>query len=481
MKKNSIKLNYIYNLGYKIITGIIPLVMAAYVSRILGPDGVGEISFALSINSYFVLMATLGITTHGCKEISYYQDNTEERTIAFWEIKIIEFCSSFFILVIYLIYALLAKSLLHVVLAFNILAVFVDVTWFFQGIEDFKRIVTRNTIVKISNIAFVFLFVNDERDVLLYAFFSVFFAFLANLVFWIEIKKYLARIKIKQIHPLRQVKPIISLFIPTIAVQVYTVLDKTMLGAITHTNSQNGYYEQASVIVMAVLSFVTALGTVVMPRIGYYFKKGDMLSVNRLMYKAYKFIMVSTIPMTFGIIATADKMIPWFLGSDFIPVIPIIRVLSFLIIFIALSNMTGIQYLIPTNQQNILTISVVFGAVINLMINFVLIPLYGALGAGIASLIAEFSVMAVQFWFVRNQIFISEVLKNSYKCLIAGIIMLLLVYVESRFLKPDTISVAIMIMTGVVIYTFILVILRESFVLSIYDMIKNKMLLRRQE
>ena len=140
MNKNNIKQNYFFYLCYQIVFLLAPLITTPYLSRVLMADGIGSFSFAESIVSYFVLVATLGISTFGQREISYVQDNRNKRSQIFWETKFLEIIVCFFIIVIYIVFAICQKErLLYLVFAFNLLAVLFDVVWFFQGLEELFR------------------------------------------------------------------------------------------------------------------------------------------------------------------------------------------------------------------------------------------------------------------------------------------------------------------------------------------------------
>lgn len=147
-------------------------------------------------------------------------------------------------------------------------------------------------------------------------------------------------------------KIIISLFIPTIAIQIYTVLDKTMIGVITQDSFENGYYELAIKISKMVMAVVTALGTVMIPRIGYHFEQGETQRIRSLMYRGYRFVWFLGVPLCLGMIMVCGNFVPWFFGEGYEQVVPLLQILSFLILAIGINNVTGMQYMIPTKRQN---------------------------------------------------------------------------------------------------------------------------------
>lgn len=463
----SIKKNYIYNLTYQILTLIVPLITIPYLSRVIGADGIGTFSYVESISSYFVLFATLGLTTFGQREISYVQDDRKKRTIIFWETFIIQTISSLICILAYIAFSLFQENkLLYLVLIFNLLSVLANVVWLFQGLEEFGKIVFRNILFKLLGLAYIFIFVTEKDDVITYLFGVSFFLFLNNFSYWTMLPKYIDRPNIKELHPSRHLKTVISLFVPTIAISIYSVLDKIMIGVITNDPFENGYFELAFKMSTIVLTVVTSLGTVMVPRIGFYFSKGDIKSVKEYMYSSYRFVLMIGIPLTFGLIAVSSNFVPWFYGHGFDNVISLLCILSFLIIAIGFGITTGTQYLIPTNRQNYLSISVIFGAVFNFILNLILIRYFASVGAAIASVVAETAISCLQLYLIRKELSFTTIVKSGVNYYIAGTIMLiLLLFIRDKF-SPTIINTLYLVLTGGATYLLCLIILRDNFVLD---------------
>lgn len=475
MSKKSIKKNYIYNVCYQILLLITPLITTPYIARVLGADNIGNVSYAESIVSYFTLVGTLGITTYGQREISYVQDMIEKRSQVFWNTKILEFITAGIAFLAYIIFALTqTNSTLYCVLAFNILAVVMDVTWFFQGLEEFGKIVFRNIMLKILNIIYIFLFIKARDDIIKYAFGLAFFLFLGNASLWCYLPKYIKKITFSSLHPFSNIKTVLSLFIPTIAIQIYTVLDKTMIGLITQDSFENGYYEQAVRISKMIMTVVTALGTVMIPRIGYHFQHKEVKEVEQLMYRGYRFVWFLGIPLCFGLIIVSGNFVPWFFGSGYDKVVTLLKVLSFLILAIGINNVTGMQYLIPTKRQNMFTITVILGALTNFVMNAILINMYQSVGAAIASVTAETVIAVVQLVLVRKEISPLTVVKGSIHYVIAGSIMLTFLWALEKKLTPSVVHTGLLIIIGVIIYFSILIIIKDEFFVSNMISILNK-------
>lgn len=480
MKKKSIKKNYIYNLTYQILLLLTPLITTPYLSRVLEADGVGTVSFAESIVSYFTLFATLGITTFGQREISYVQDNKAKRTQVFWETKLLQVITSTCVLAVYVVFAFLqGNRALYLILSFNILAVLVDVVWLLQGMEEFGRIVFRNIVFKILSIAYIFVAVKTKEDVIKYVFGIAFFLFLSNASLWPYVSKYVGKPNWNEVKPFRNISVVISLFIPTIAVQIYTVLDKTMIGLITQSSFENGYYEQAIKISKIVMTVVTSLGTVMIPRIGYHFGRGETEKVNSFMYRGYRFVWFLGIPLCFGLLGTASNFVPWFFGDGYEKVVSLLGILAFLILAIGINNVTGMQYLIPTKRQNLFTMTVLIGAGVNFVLNMVLIHFFQSIGAAIASVAAETTIALVQLWLVRKEFSVKKVFLSCWHYLVAGGAMLVGLKILGRQLSPSVLHTVLMVVSGAVAYLLMLAIFRDSFFIDNVKNVMNKILRRK--
>lgn len=291
---------------------------------------------------------------------------------------------------------------------------------------------------------------------------------------WGYLPKYIKKIPAKQLKPFRNIKVILGLFIPTIAIQIYTVLDKTMIGLITQDANQNGYYEQAIKIARMALTVVTALGTVMIPRIGYHFEKGETETVKQYMYRSYRFVWLLSIPLCFGLMMISDNFVLWFFGKGYEPVIPLMKILALLILAIGVNTVTGNQYLIPTKREKVYTITVVIGAVVNFVLNLLLIYYFKAIGAAIASVIAETTIAVVQLLIVRKEISNWKIVKTSGKYLIAGGIMVVVLWIENRYFLPSVLNTCIMIASGAVVYFLALLALRDGFLLTNLKMVFDK-------
>lgn len=475
MAQKSIKKNYIYNLVYQILTLITPLITTPYLSRIFGADGIGTCSYIESISSYFVLFATLGLTTFGQRETSYVQDDRKKRSTIFWETNTIELIASMLCIVVYVAFSFTqANRNLYLVLVLNLFSVIANISWFFQGMEEFGKVVLRNIIFKVINIIYIFVFVKTKNDIIVYLFGVAFFGLINNLSYWISVPKYIDRPVLKELHLSKHIKTVIALFVPTIAMQVYTVLDKTMIGVITKNPFENGYYEQALKIAKLVLTIVTSLGTVMIPRIGYHYSKGDTTVVKEYMYRAYKFVWLCGIPLTFGMIAVSNNFVPWFFGNGYDKVVPLLGILSFLILAIGINNVTGMQYLIPTKRENIFSVTVIAGAVINFILNFFLIQNFQSMGAAVASVVAETAIAIIQIYIVRKELSPFEIVKCGMHYFIAGGVMFAVLLLIRDSFSASILHTFELVIIGATVYGVALILMRDEFLLSNVNNILKK-------
>lgn len=479
MKKN-LKLNYLLNTAYQVLVLIVPLITTPYISRVLGANGVGIYSYTYSIISYFMLCAVMGTATYAQRTMAYYQDDIEQRSVKFFDILVFRIistavcCSGY---VIYLLTPFCKYREVATIQLIYLIAVAFDVSWLFQGMEDFKSVVLRNTIAKIFNVLLIFVLVRQSEDVMVYTLILAGMTFVANISIWPYLPKYIKKVSIKRIRPFHDIKSIISLFIPTIAIQVYAVLDKTMIGYFAVNATENGYYEQTEKVVRMALAIVTSLGTVMIPRIAKLFQDNKQEEIKKYLMKSYQFVWFLGIPVMCGLIGVANIFVPVFYGSGYEKIKILLPTYSCLVIAVALSNVTGCQYLIPTKKQNVYTVAVVISAVSNLILNSVLIPRYLSIGAAIASVTAEIIGALIMLVYVHrnNLINIAEVLRLSYKNWIAGIVMLVVVKMMSEQLSATIINLCLVIMVGALVYVCGLLIQKDKFLIDNIKMIVRKM------
>ena len=466
MSKKSIAKNYIYNVFYEILAIIIPLITTPYLSRVLGAEKIGIYSYTLSIVTYFILFGSLGVAMYGKREIAFYQNNLEKRSRVFLEILILRFITlSISMTMFYFTFCTNGDYVTYYkILLLEIIANMVDISWYFQGKEKIKKTVMRNVLVKIVSAICIFIYVKTQDDLWKYFFIYVLSTFLGNVSLWLYLPKYINKQKIRDLNIKKHIKPTLMLFIPQIATQIYTVLDKTMIGTIISDKSEVGYYEQAQKMIKLLLTLATSLGTVMMPRIAATYAEGNNEKIKNYMKTSFSFILMLTFPLMFGMISISSHFVPIFYGKGYDKVVVLICAISPILILIGLSNVIGTQYLLPTKQQNKYTISVIIGAVVNFVFNFMLIKKLASVGASIATVLAELSVTVTQFILVKDQIRFVDVIKISYKYIVASIIMFIFSIIIGNLIDNNLISIIVQIIISGFIYFGLLILLRAPMV-----------------
>lgn len=471
-REKSVTKNYMYNMAYQILILITPLITTPYVSRTLGAGPIGRYSYTQSIVTYFILVGTVGIAMYGEREIAYMQDDDERRSKTFWEIIILRAITVSIALAVFCaVFVTHGKNrLLYAIQIVDIVANMLDISWFFQGMEDFKRIVMRNMLVKIVCVAMIFIFVKQPSDLPLYVVCYSLSLLLGNISLWFYLPKYLTKVSIAKLKIFSHLVPAFILFIPQIATQVYTVLDKTMLGKLATSNAmvQVGYYEQSQKIVKLLLTIITSLGTVMLPRMASIYAKKDTKLLNDYMDKSFRYTYMIGFPLMLGLIAVSQHFVPVFYGAGYEPVGGILIYISPIIIFIGLSNVIGTQYQIPTNKQRDYTLSVVVGAVVNFTLNLLLIPYIGYMGAVLATDIAELVVLYVHFYCVRKDINVKKSIICCRNYMLSAIIMFIsCVLVTFVDIESHIITLAMQIVVGGVVYFGMLFAIKDELLMMI--------------
>lgn len=475
MDKKVVK-NYLYNLSYQLLLIILPIITTPYVSRVLGAKGVGTYSYTNSITQYFILLGCIGLNLYGQREIAYYQNDIKKRNRTFFELLFLRFITlTISIIVFYFTMVLHSKySYIFIIQVLDIIASIFDISWFFQGIEDFQKTVLRNFVVRIICVSLIFMFVKSPNDLQLYVLCYSGTLLLGNLSLWLYMPKYVSRSDIKNINIKRHIKPAVMLFLPQIATSIYTLLDKTMIGYITNDTSEVAYYEQSQTLIKTVMTVITSLGTAMMPRIANLFKNEKHEEIRIYMQNSIKFVLVLAIPFTFGIMAIAKGFVPWFFGSGYEKVIPNIELIAPIIIFIGMTTVTGTQYLLPLRRQKEYTLSVIIGCAINVVLNGVLIVVLKSIGAAIATFVAELIILIVQLYYLRNDFDLKYIMSQFIKYSLFGLAMFCIVKYVSSFFDISIISTFIEITVGGVVYILLLIISKDSIIRTGVQTFKRK-------
>lgn len=458
--------NYLYNAGYQILLMLAPLITTPYVSRVLGPHESGINSYTNSWVTVFYLIGQMGITLYGNRQVAYHRGDKYERSRTFWGIEALQLLTISISLIVYLCAVFLFSTTFqnyYLLQTFWILAAGVDVSWYFMGMEDFKKTVTRNTIVKLISIALIFGLVRTSDDLWKYILLLGVAQFGGNVTLWPYLRKSIQWVNPPKWHPFQHFYPALLLFIPTITTQIYLFVNQLMLGKLGNPTAL-GQYNYADKIVKLVLAVVTATGTVMLPHVANKFANGDVTGIRTSLYKSFDFVTSLAVPLMFGLMAISDKFALWFLGSKYVDTGQMIFLEAPVIVFIAWSNVTGTQYLMPVNRVNEYTVSVTCGAIVNVIANAMLIIPFSGQGAAVATTISEFFVTAVQLLLIRTTISRRRLFKDIWKYFIAGIVMYVVVLRLDQIMNMNILNLAVQVCVGAILYFIILILFKAPII-----------------
>lgn len=445
--------NFLYNILYQIFIFIVPIIVTPYISRVLGVDNIGIYSYSYSIISYFMLATLLGINNYGSRNIAKLSKQKEEMSEEFCSIYYLQLIIGLIMLVIYnfiCIFFIKDNKIIFILQNIFLISSVFDINWFYFGIEKFKITISRNIIIKLFSIILVFVFVKKSTDLWKYTLIMSVSTLISQLYLWLFIGKYIKFKKITLRRIFLNLKPCLVLFIPVIAYSIYRIMDKTMLGAISGT-TELGYYENAEKIINIPISFVTALGTVMLPHMSKIDSNNKEM-INKNIIESFKLCFAFVIPMIFGLLAISSDFAILFFGQEFSACGNIIRILLPTVLFSSIANVIRTNYLIPQNLNKIYVSSTILGAILNFIFNAILIPLFGYYGACIGTIIAEFSVMFYQIIKVKEKIDFRSVWKILLSYIIKSIVMFIIIMITGLFIKNILFRLIIQIIIGSLIY-----------------------------
>ena len=473
MNKKTIK-NYIYNLIQQVLLVVSPLITIPFLSRSLGAEGIGAYSYAFALTNYFTLVATLGCDVYGRREISYVKNSLIDRSKKFWSIQIIKTICTLLVSIFYIAFSLNnANKVLLLILMFHLINVPLNIGWFYQGTEKFKKITIRTIFLKLAELLFVVFCIHSKGDLIKYTFGSSFINFLTFFVLWLDIKNDIRfeKVTLKEIK--FDLKNCLQFFLPAIATSVYTLLDKTMLGILTGSYTENGYYEQAQKINIVLLRIVLSLGLVLLPQIASAFKEGNKKQVNEFINKSGKYVFFISLPLALGLICISDNFVPWFFGNGYNKVSELLKLSGFILIMQGLDDVFGMQYLVNVGKQKQYIISLFSGAIMNFIFNLILIPKLASAGAIIASFLGELVIVLIQMYYVKDSINLKRFFKQSKNYVIASLAMLIIIPLNN-YIKVPILNTVIIIGLSMVIYFITLFILKDDTMINVFKKIKDK-------
>lgn len=469
--KKSKNINFLYNLIYEVIAILSPLIVTPYVSRVLGVELVGVRSYTFSIVSYFELFISLGISICGQKEIAKCGDDVDLRSRIFFSLVSIKLLLFFVVVSIYctVFFGFNISSeykIVYLIWLIHIAESLLNITWFFQGIEEFKYISIRGVIFRILQIIITILLVKEKDDFYIYLIIYASIPLIQAISLWMFIPKFINFKQINKQSYKKHIKNILIFFVPTIATTLYSSIDKTMLGLFLDTKTQVGYYETAQNIVVIATTIFSSLYNVMRTRICYELYN-QVEKVNKSIDCFIHICMLMVIPVSIGIFCVSKNFVICFFGNEYEQSANLLRMFSIVIFMIGISSFISAIYIVPYNKQKYLNIFYAVALLLNVAINFILIPKFEATGAVIGTIVSEMIVFIGCIFICRKSIALLDFFKYGWKNIIGGAIMFLIVSIMTYFMKIGYLSLIIEILTGIIVYVVCLIIFRDEIIFDI--------------
>ncbi len=445
--------NAAYNVAYRVFSVLLPLVTAPYLSRAVGTHGVGLYSYAWNISYFACLAAMLGLENYGTRAVAAVRDDRKELDRTFSAIWRMQRGVAFSALLLWLVYLLLvADEEKTIALPLTLMSVscLFNLDWAMMGLESFRPIALRNTAVKLIAAACVFIFIRREEDLWIYGFAWSAATCAGNAMNALSLRRQVSLVKVTRQEALKHLKPCSLLFVSVLATSVYRVMDKVMVGAIAGQD-QNGLYENAEKIVYCLSGFISAIGTVMLPKITDLQRKGETARILRSLDGTMQGIMLMTSAMAFGLAAVGERFCILFYGEDFAGSGVLMVPLGFSLMTIGFANVIRTQWILPQGRDRIVVRSVCAGAVVNVIANALLIPSMRAMGAVAGTLLAEFTVPLVQWLHVRRELPYPGLLWHVLSSAAVGAVMFVCVRLVGQLLPLTWIGLALQAAVGIAV------------------------------
>lgn len=471
--------NFFFNIIQSVSAVLFPLITFPYASRILGPEGIGITNFAENFCRYFMLFAALGIPIYGIREISKVSSSRSLRSKTFSEIITIHFLASFISVFVYLFIVFSFEKFqehqgIYLLGAFYIFINCFSIEWFFNGLSEFKFIAIRSVLIRFLFVIGLFFLVKKSSDVFWYFSLNVVVLLINNLINLYYSKNKIFFV-IKKLELKKHIKPLFYIFLSTLAISLYILIDTIILGFLKE-DVYVGYYSLASKLNKVPLVFIVALGTVLIPQLTLAAHEKDMVSFEKLIHKSNDFVVMLGVPIAIGLFLCSKQLIVLFSGLDFLPATNSMQIMTGVSLLIGLSNIYGMQILVPLDKEKKLLLSVFIGTIISLVLNFILIPIWADFGAAITNLLSELAVTIVMGYFASRIINIGSPIKKIVLQIIGYLPIILLSFYLSPYIYSGLFYMAII--AFLMIFTFLIVnlkVLKTPLAIETLEVLKQKM------
>lgn len=481
INKISIKGNLLFNFLRVFSTAFIVIFTMPYINRILGAANVGKVEYVFTILYYFILFSSLGIPVYGIREVSKTRDNTKKLNLLIVELMLIlaftTVVAYFLLFTVFLNIELFQpyKELIYIMC----IMIFLNnssAEWYFQGIENQKFITVRSIIVKFLVFGLYFILIKQESDYKLYAALLIILWFGSNIVGLIVVLKKIFehKFKISELNFKRHFKPILSIFVTTISLSIYFQLAFFFIGTIAG-DKYVGYYLTANSLVRSVVTFISVIGSVMLPRLSYLHDK-DKDKYNEYLKKTFSFMMILAIPCCSYFILFSDQIILLMGGEGFMPASTTMKILAPLCIFASLAYFLGLLVLYPQGKENIYTKATMISAVFSIVLNLILVKQFQQNGAAVVILISEFIAIVFMWYYIsNNRILENYVDRNFIKVISINILLLVVFYcvINNLDLSNNIVWIATSLVFAI-LYILLLLISEEKNSREVFSNIMNK-------
>lgn len=476
--KNSLVSNSVFFVCYKLFNALLPLITSSIIARVLFPEGVGQIAVAQNHVTYFTYVAALGLPIYGTREMARVREDYR-KDIVFSELFSINFISTIICLVVYCVmffnvFQMKSDQSLHLIFGSLILFNLVNVDWVYQGFEQYKYISIRSFIVKLMCFIFTVLFVKEKSDITLYAVILC-VGTVGNYIFNVVnlIKKRMVRLRLTGICLSRHMKPLMILFVSSIAIELYTLVDTTMLGLIC-TNNVIGYYTNAMKLVRATIVCFTAVSTVTAPQISHRYGSNDVAGISSLVSKVMVILVAITVPATIGMALTSDYIMITLFGEAFAQSAITLSVLAFLLVPVTISTFFGNHVLCSINHEKDMLFATIAGAISNIVLNAMLIQVFQQNGAAIASVISEWIVVIFDYVCVAKVLKIQIDKKSIFSVLLGSCAIVLFIFIMRMIVIDRGIKLVLIILGSCLLFFILMIVMKNSISYLIFDMLNRR-------
>lgn len=466
--------NYIYNFSYQLLVAIAPLFTAPYLARKLGAINLGIHAYVFSIVSFFAFFP-VDMSAFAKREVAYVRDSKSELNEIFSQIMsdrivlaIISSCVYFAFIIYYKEY-----TLYFIIYYLFLLSNMLDISWIYIGVEDMGIYVARNYIVKLLTIFGIFLFVKNENDLVIYILIESLSTFIASIIVALNLKKYISTFHFDLHKFWNNTFISLWLFMPYLAQKVYNIVDKIMIKLLINDISEISFYEYSLKIIAIPLALIATISSVVMPRIANEFAKNNHKELTDVLNLSAQFSLFFSIPLSFGLILIASKFVPWFLGKQFVSVISGLMVMAPITVANILRGLAGGQYLTAVKKTGVIFFAELFSIPVNIVINLLLIPRFGYIGASISTVFTSFMVAIIEMYYLFKDICLENFYKYFLRYLLESVTFFIIVHYFSKNMHSGIVTTLFQVIFSLIIYSLLNFIFKDRVLNIIYSKIKN--------